>query len=80
MSLVFYAVWGDARSRQYGFSQDFFFDFLLPPIILNSGFNMRRKKFFQNLGNVAVFGLCVTFVCFALYSAASWAIIEYGSI
>ena len=54
-----------------------FFDFLLPPIILNSGFNMRRKKFFQNIGNIAIFGLGVTFVCFALYSIASFLCIKY---
>ena len=38
---------------------------------------MRRKKFFQNIGNIAIFGLGVTFVCFALYSAASFAAIKY---
>lgn len=33
---------------------------------------MRRKKFFQNIGNIAIFGLCVTFVCFAVYSVITW--------
>ena len=75
LSLIFFAVWGDSRASYYGFQQDFFFDFLLPPIILNSGFNMRRKKFFQNLGNVAIFGLCVTFVCFTIYSATTYWVI-----
>ena len=41
---------------------------------------MRRKKFFQNLGNVAIFGLCVTFVCFTIYSAASYAVVEYAGL
>ena len=55
--MILYGILGADRAEQYSFKQDFFFDFLLPPIILNSGFNMRRKKFFQNLGNIAIFGL-----------------------
>jgi NhaP-type Na+/H+ or K+/H+ antiporter len=39
---------------------------------------MRKKKFFSNLGNVAIFGLGVTLVCFILYSAAGIAIIKMG--
>ena len=80
LSLILYKILGPDRAEQYSFKQDFFFDFLLPPIILNSGFNMRRKKFFQNLGNVAIFGLCVTFVCFTIYSVASYNVIKAGTI
>lgn len=75
-----YGAFGHARSDVYKFKQDLFFDFLLPPIILNSGFNMRRKKFFQNIGNIAIFGLGVTFVCFTLYSLATWLILHYGNL
>ena len=46
VSLILYAAFGNKRADIYKFKQDLFFDFLLPPIILNSGFNMRRKKFF----------------------------------
>lgn len=80
IALVLWAVFGDTRADIYRFNQDVFFDFLLPPIILNSGFNMRRKKFFQNIGNVAIFGLGVTFVCFTIYSLASYAAIKYGNL
>jgi hypothetical protein len=31
---------------------------------------MRKKSFFKNLGNVSIFGLAVTLVCFVIYSAA----------
>ena len=78
--MILYGILGADRAEQYSFKQDFFFDFLLPPIILNSGFNMRRKKFFQNLGNIAIFGLCVTFVCFTIYSVASFYVIKAGTI
>ena len=80
IALILWGCFGDSRTDIYKFNQDIFFDFLLPPIILNSGFNMRRKKFFQNIGNVAIFGLGVTFVCFAIYSIASYAAIKYGNL
>ena len=41
---------------------------------------MRRKKFFQNIGNVMIFGLGVTFVCFVIYSVITWVALEYGEI
>ena len=80
VSVCLWFGFGEERTSIYVFKQDLFFDFLLPPIILSSGFNMRRKKFFQNIGNVAIFGLCVTFVCFALYSLFSWIAIEYFNL
>ena len=80
VALFLWLAFGEERTEIYKFKQDFFFDFLLPPIILNSGFNMRRKKFFQNIGNIAIFGLGVTFVCFALYSALSYVAIKYGNL
>ena len=68
--------WGNGANRTlievWGFKSTVFFDVMLPPIIFNSGFNMRRKKFFQNIGNIMIFGLCVTFFCFILYSSCSW--------
>jgi len=67
--LLIFAIVGDKVAATFHFSSNLFFDFFLPLIIFNSGFTMRKKKFFNNLGNVAVFGLCVTIVCFVLYSA-----------
>lgn len=48
--------------------------------MFNAGFNMKRKKFFANLGNIMITGLGVTFVCFFLYSAASYYVINYTDI
>lgn len=81
-SVIFYFMNGSNASllEIYGFKSTFFFDVILPPIIFNSGFNMRRKKFFQNLGNVMVFGLVVTLVCFILYSTLSWMVLKYMNL
>ena len=51
------------------FSDDLFFYFCLPPIVFASGFNMQRKKFFQNIRNIILFGLIGTFIAFASFSA-----------
>ena len=50
---------------------------MLPPLVFNSGFSMRRKKFFENIGNIIIFGLFVTLVCFAIYSAGGFLVMHY---
>jgi NhaP-type Na+/H+ or K+/H+ antiporter len=62
------------------FDDDSFFYFCLPPIVFNSGFNMRRKKFFSNLGYVSVFGFLgtiIAFVSFTLLSIGAFKWIEF---
>jgi len=49
------------------FNDDLFFYFVLPPIVFASGFNMYRKKFFANIGNIVLFGIFGTFVFFAVF-------------
>jgi len=72
-SFTFYFLWGADvnETRMYTFSSATFFDVILPLIIYNAGFNMRRKQFFVELGNQLLFGLFVTLVCFVLYSLFS---------
>lgn len=78
-SVTFYYLHGvDAQDYEiYNFKPNVFFEFILPPIIFNSGFNMKRKKFFANLGNILITGLGVTFVCFGLYSAGTYYVVKY---
>lgn len=45
-STIFWFADGTNDVSTFKFSETIFFDFLLPPIIFNSGYNMRRKKFF----------------------------------
>ena len=50
------------------FSDDLFFYFCLPPIVFASGFNMQRKKFFENIVNIILFGLVGTIIAFISFS------------
>jgi len=45
-STIFWYTKGKEDVDTFRFSETIFFDFLLPPIIFNSGYNMRRTKFF----------------------------------
>ena len=45
-STIFWYTKGKEDVDTFKFSETIFFDFLLPPIIFNSGYNMRRTKFF----------------------------------
>ena len=47
------------------FSSSLFFTLLLPPIILNSGYNMKRRRFFTNLAAILTYSLVGTIISFA---------------
>ena len=76
ISWIIWGIKGSAETGTFQFKSGFFFNFFLPPIIFNSGFNMRKKRFFANLGNVGLFGLVVTLMCFAIFSVATVGIIN----
>jgi NhaP-type Na+/H+ or K+/H+ antiporter len=79
-SFCFYAIFGSKEPNLlsvYNFPDELFFNVILPPIIFNSGFSMKRKKFFENIGNIMIFGLVVTLICFVIYSASSYWALKY---
>jgi sodium/hydrogen exchanger-like protein 6/7 len=80
VAISLWCVFGDTRTSVYKFDSGVFFDFLLPPLMLNSGFNMRRKSFFSNMGNITIFGIGVTIACFVIYSFFSYLAIKYGNL
>ena len=51
-----------------GFNNTVFFDVLLPLIIFATGYNMRRKNFFDNIVNINKFGILGTILTFGFYS------------
>ncbi|KAI8354650.1 Sodium/hydrogen exchanger family-domain-containing protein [Blakeslea trispora] len=44
------------------FKEGFFFNLLLPPIILNSGYELKRRNFFLNFGTIIIFAMAGTFI------------------
>lgn len=50
------------------FNGELFFYFVLPPIVFAAGFNMYRKRFFENFTNVLLFGIVGTFIAFGMYT------------
>ena len=54
-------------------SNDLFFSMLLPLIIFATGFNLRRRKFFENMANISKLGILGTILTFVIYSILTWA-------
>lgn len=51
------------------FDDNVLFYFCIPPIVFASGYNMRRKRFFQNFTNIMIFGIFGTLVTYIIFAA-----------
>ncbi|CAL1354053.1 unnamed protein product [Linum trigynum] len=54
------------------FSEELFFIYLLPPIIFNAGFQVKKKQFFQNFITIMLFGIVGVFISTVIISLGSW--------
>ncbi|CAI0379235.1 unnamed protein product [Linum tenue] len=52
------------------FSEELFFIYLLPPIIFNAGFQVKKKQFFQNFITIMLFGIVGVFISTVIISLA----------
>ncbi|KAI5424205.1 sodium/hydrogen exchanger 1 isoform X2 [Lathyrus oleraceus] len=50
------------------FSEDLFFIYLLPPIIFNAGFQVKKKRFFVNFMTIMMFGAVGTLISCSIIS------------
>ena len=62
----------EKNDKWFEFPKYLFFEVLLPLIILASGYNMKRKKFFQNMVNIVRFGVMGTVLTFIIYSSMTY--------
>ncbi|XP_073025525.1 sodium/hydrogen exchanger 2-like isoform X1 [Primulina eburnea] len=62
---------GGKSSRLLVFSEDLFFFYLLPPIIFNAGFQVKKKQFFRNFMTIMLFGALGTLISFVIISLGS---------
>ncbi|KAF5739512.1 sodium/hydrogen exchanger 2-like isoform X1 [Tripterygium wilfordii] len=51
------------------FSEDLFFIYMLPPIIFNAGFQVKKKQFFRNFITIMLFGAVGTLISCSIISA-----------
>ncbi|XP_041019888.1 sodium/hydrogen exchanger 1-like isoform X3 [Juglans microcarpa x Juglans regia] len=54
------------------FSEDLFFLYLLPPIIFNAGFQVKKKQFFKNFTTIFLFGVFGTIISFCIISLGAY--------
>ena len=62
------AILGDLSK----FSASLFFNFMLPIIILGAGYNMKRRRFFRNIGPILMLGVGGTFVSFIVIGMSTY--------
>ncbi|KAJ8466175.1 hypothetical protein OPV22_028727 [Ensete ventricosum] len=60
------------RSHILTFDEELFFIYLLPPIIFNAGFQVKKKQFFQNFTTILLFGVLGTLISFCIISTGSY--------
>jgi NhaP-type Na+/H+ or K+/H+ antiporter len=76
ISLLAYSTGHDDMNKMLTFDENFFFYFCLPPIVFASGYNMKRKKFFENFTNILLFGLFGTILQFTIFSIFTYIVCQ----
>ncbi|KAK8689447.1 hypothetical protein V6N13_088168 [Hibiscus sabdariffa] len=65
-------VYKGNSSKILVFNEDLFFLYLLPPIIFNAGFQVKKKQFFKNFTIILSFGILGTVISFCLISLCAF--------
>lgn len=66
-------------SWEISFDPEVLFYVCLPPIIFASGFNMRRRRFFDNIGYILLFGVFGTITTFIVFTYLTYGFVSTGS-
>ncbi|XP_071916459.1 sodium/hydrogen exchanger 4-like isoform X5 [Coffea arabica] len=63
------------------FDEEVFFIYLLPPIIFNAGFQVKKKQFFHNFFTIMLFGVVGVFISTTIISAGTmWLFPKFGFV
>src|SRR5687768_1233125 len=72
VGLVLLITPGDSVRNMIKFSPGIFFNLLLPPIILSSGYELHQANFFRNIGLILTFAFARTFLSAVLIGSLLW--------
>ncbi|PSR90419.1 Sodium/hydrogen exchanger family-domain-containing protein [Coniella lustricola] len=63
---------GEALQNLVSFDYQIFFNLLLPPIILSSGYELHQSNFFRNIGTILTFAFAGTFLSAVVIGVILW--------
>lgn len=78
VSGIFYAT--DLTPEEFAFSPKFLFEIGLPLILFSAGYNMRRRRFFENFSNITIFGVLSTLTTFIVLALLTWLMFKQGAV
>jgi sodium/hydrogen exchanger-like protein 6/7 len=63
---------GESIREHVSFDYQIFFNLLLPPIILSSGYELHQANFFRNIGTILTFAFAGTFISAVVIGVILW--------
>jgi len=68
-----------APAKLFRFKPELFFDLMLPPIIFNAGYTLRKRFFFRNIATIMTYGFFGTLMSFSIITAGAAFTFTQGS-
>lgn len=72
VGLILRVSTGHSIQQLVSFDYQIFFNLLLPPIILNSGYELHQANFFRNIGTILTFAFAGTFLSAVVIGLILW--------